>query len=163
MVPNIETYAPYIEAVFGRIPRHDPRYLPFSIGDRSLGATLSMAQGLDTLLSLPSSRFSNTEILDLLTIPAVQARFELSPEDVNLLEHWVHAAGVRWGLSGEQRQSLQVPDFEQNTWLFGLRRMLAGYLVGDGELWQGIRSEEHTSELQSRFDLVCRLLLEKKK
>src|SRR5437868_846398 len=28
-------------------------------------------------------------------------------------------------------------------------------------LWP--RSEEHTSELQSRFDLVCRLLLEKKK
>src|SRR5207249_5667677 len=27
----------------------------------------------------------------------------------------------------------------------------------------GTRSEEHTSELQSRFDLVCRLLLEKKK
>src|SRR5438067_3246721 len=26
-----------------------------------------------------------------------------------------------------------------------------------------VRSEEHTSELQSRFDLVCRLLLEKKK
>src|SRR5699024_12077440 len=25
------------------------------------------------------------------------------------------------------------------------------------------RSEEHTSELQSRFDLVCRLLLDKKK
>src|SRR5699024_12511220 len=30
-----------------------------------------------------------------------------------------------------------------------------------GTPWQ--RSEEHTSELQSRFDLVCRLLLEKKK
>src|SRR5207249_10711635 len=30
--------------------------------------------------------------------------------------------------------------------------------------WNGVvRSEEHTSELQSRFDLVCRLLLEKKK
>src|SRR5207249_11922410 len=28
---------------------------------------------------------------------------------------------------------------------------------------RGCRSEEHTSELQSRFDLVCRLLLEKKK
>src|SRR5437868_12655405 len=29
--------------------------------------------------------------------------------------------------------------------------------------WEGkARSEEHTSELQSRFDLVCRLLLEKK-
>src|SRR5699024_12360571 len=29
--------------------------------------------------------------------------------------------------------------------------------------WASTRSEEHTSELQSRFDLVCRLLLEKKK
>src|SRR5699024_11377885 len=33
--------------------------------------------------------------------------------------------------------------------------------VLDGEEYH--RSEEHTSELQSRFDLVCRLLLEKKK
>src|SRR5437660_6307870 len=30
-------------------------------------------------------------------------------------------------------------------------------------LWPGSRSEEHTSELQSRGHLVCRLLLEKKK
>src|SRR2546428_6420879 len=29
--------------------------------------------------------------------------------------------------------------------------------------WWSYRSEEHTSELQSRSDLVCRLLLEKKK
>src|SRR5437868_11929950 len=31
-----------------------------------------------------------------------------------------------------------------------------------GERARALRSEEHTSELQSRFDLVCRLLLEKK-
>src|SRR5207249_5736471 len=43
-------------------------------------------------------------------------------------------------------------------------------LIADGNLAlrrirtdRGLRSEEHTSELQSRFDLVCRLLLEKKK
>src|SRR5207249_6078517 len=30
------------------------------------------------------------------------------------------------------------------------------------DLRKELRSEEHTSELQSRFDLVCRLLLEKK-
>src|SRR5207249_10802748 len=34
---------------------------------------------------------------------------------------------------------------------------------GDGYEIHPTRSEEHTSELQSRFDLVCRLLLEKKK
>src|SRR5699024_12778715 len=33
----------------------------------------------------------------------------------------------------------------------------------DVNLIKHFRSEEHTSELQSRFDLVCRLLLEKKK
>src|SRR5699024_3528710 len=52
---------------------------------------------------------------------------------------------------------------------FGLvnsqRVMLA--LINKGwsreEAYDTVRSEEHTSELQSRFDLVCRLLLEKKK
>ena len=35
--------------------------------------------------------------------------------------------------------------------------------VGLARVFSGVRSEEHTSELQSRSDLVCRLLLEKKK
>src|SRR5688572_31094716 len=34
---------------------------------------------------------------------------------------------------------------------------------GDGETREDERSEEHTSELQSQSNLVCRLLLEKKK
>src|SRR5437870_10763430 len=41
---------------------------------------------------------------------------------------------------------------------------LVGNTAGDEEsTWQSKRSEEHTSELQSRGHLVCRLLLEKKK
>src|SRR3712207_8197409 len=36
-------------------------------------------------------------------------------------------------------------------------------LVSDGFYTRDLRSEEHTSELQSRQYLVCRLLLEKKK
>src|SRR5699024_12684376 len=35
--------------------------------------------------------------------------------------------------------------------------------AGESVQRHNARSEEHTSELQSRFDLVCRLLLEKKK
>src|SRR5699024_12207193 len=38
-----------------------------------------------------------------------------------------------------------------------------GIDVNDRTLRKITRSEEHTSELQSRFDLVCRLLLAKKK
>src|SRR5437773_10763215 len=40
---------------------------------------------------------------------------------------------------------------------------IAATTFGSGETGNGKRSEEHTSELQSHHDLVCRLLLEKKK
>src|SRR5690554_6985953 len=56
---------------------------------------------------------------------------------------------------------------------FGIRRILDGGLIAQQfeqalHVYQGladfpVRSEEHTSELQSRPHLVCRLLLEKKK
>src|SRR2546427_8395790 len=39
----------------------------------------------------------------------------------------------------------------------------AGVVAAVVAEWTGIRSEEHTSELQSQSNLVCRLLLEKKK
>src|SRR2546430_13455282 len=44
-------------------------------------------------------------------------------------------------------------------------RSLGTYFQSDalGQLRHGDRSEEHTSELQSQSNLVCRLLLEKKK
>src|SRR5439155_19115336 len=46
----------------------------------------------------------------------------------------------------------------------GDRRLLPRlFAVEDGVLGLHLRSEEHTSELQSRGHLVCRLLLEKKK
>src|SRR5436190_18446542 len=51
-----------------------------------------------------------------------------------------------------------------NRGVWVLRRVYAGKaeftLIS---LWDSWRSEEHTSELQSHSDLVCRLLLEKKK
>src|SRR2546421_2070850 len=45
--------------------------------------------------------------------------------------------------------------------LGGLRQQFDGFWAAFQTV--GARSEEHTSELQSRSDLVCRLLLEKKK
>src|SRR6266516_4483511 len=47
--------------------------------------------------------------------------------------------------------------------LAALRRAGAPYELKPTELMRTTRSEEHTSELQSPYDLVCRLLLEKKK
>src|SRR5947207_7931566 len=47
-----------------------------------------------------------------------------------------------------------------NAYAEGLRTVGAPFFGRGWLLW--IRSEEHTSELQSHSDLVCRLLLEKK-
>src|SRR2546427_6625545 len=44
-----------------------------------------------------------------------------------------------------------------------LRAVLGEGVPGDEEAEHALRSEEHTSELQSQSNLVCRLLLEKKK
>src|SRR5688572_32097719 len=47
-----------------------------------------------------------------------------------------------------------------------VREWLGGMVVGkviEYDANKGTRSEEHTSELQSQSNLVCRLLLEKKK
>src|SRR3989449_3466161 len=41
--------------------------------------------------------------------------------------------------------------------------MAARWMTGPSAMGSEKRSEEHTSELQSRLHLVCRLLLEKKK
>src|SRR5207249_8088101 len=59
--------------------------------------------------------------------------------------------------------------FPYTTLFRSLCHLLDEPLIQDGCMLLGVsirscgRSEEHTSELQSRFDLVCRLLLEKKK
>src|SRR5207249_12231089 len=56
---------------------------------------------------------------------------------------------------------------DSGSWRFFSTQSLDQTRQGIPRLRQSLlhvpRSEEHTSELQSRFDLVCRLLLEKKK
>src|SRR5438094_9338581 len=58
----------------------------------------------------------------------------------------------------ETRGSLGTPGVTISKRLCGIPFMARPPVVSGGR-----RSEEHTSELQSPYDLVCRLLLEKKK
>ncbi len=139
MVPDIESYAPYIEAVFGSLDENDPRYIPYTIGDRRQRHGTPLAVALEHLMDLPNWRFTLGDVLDLLDVPAIQRRFGLRDEDLPPLRQWIRDAGIRWGMDAEQRQSLDLEvDFEANSWRFGLRRMLLGYAVGRGEAWQDI-------------------------
>jgi exodeoxyribonuclease V gamma subunit len=77
------------------------------------------------LLKIPDSRFPVSEILDLLDVPALRARFGIDERDLPTLHRWIEGAGVRWGLDAKQREGLGLPEqLEQNSWHFGLRRML---------------------------------------
>src|SRR3989449_5325398 len=60
------------------------------------------------------------------------------------------------GVVAEVVDRVRLPGGGRAVVLSGLHRGVAGAARND-------RSEEHTSELQSRLHLVCRLLLEKKK
>src|SRR5207248_9351133 len=69
-----------------------------------------------------------------------------------------HSGGLAIGIE-EGGPSVRIT-FCQNTFLGRRGSINWNYLDPTGF---SIRSEEHTSELQSPYDLVCRLLLEKKK
>src|SRR5256884_7026509 len=71
---------------------------------------------------------------------------------------------LREGLSVELEQSpflSLVPEKQIHQTLRMMGKNTSARLTP--EIAQEVRSEEHTSELQSRLHLVCRLLLEKKK
>ncbi|MFW5954818.1 MAG: exodeoxyribonuclease V subunit gamma [Guyparkeria sp.] len=139
MVPDMADYAPAINAVFGRLDPDDPRHLPFAISDRPERDEHPMTRALDWLLALPDSRLTASEVLDLLEVAALRARFGICADDVSLLHHWIDTAAIRWGLDAEHREQFGLPaGIEQNAWHFGLDRLIYGYLAGADDDWDGI-------------------------
>ncbi|MES2349073.1 MAG: exodeoxyribonuclease V subunit gamma [Pseudomonadota bacterium] len=139
MVPDIDTFSAAIHAVFAQYRRSDPRYVPFEIGDVNDRSVNPLLVALEWLLRLPQQRCRQSEVRDLLDVPALAARFGLSQDDLPTLGLWIEGAGVRWGLDPEHRAGLGLGAAGvQNSWLFGVRRMLLGYASGDGEAFAGI-------------------------
>src|SRR5437879_7686317 len=68
-----------------------------------------------------------------------------------------------WSWSGLSADGLQEVQAVYEYFVVGILSLGGGEDVSDLVFTLGIRSEEHTSELQSPMYLVCRLLLEKKK
>src|SRR5699024_9298271 len=66
-------------------------------------------------------------------VPAVLRRFELTESELDLITHWVTEAGVRWGRDGKHRDTLGAGTFNQNSWQFGLDRLLLGVAQSDDE------------------------------
>lgn len=139
MVPDIDTFSAAIHAVFDQHKRGDARYIPFEIGDVKDRSVNPLLVALEWLLRLPQQRCRQSEVRDLLDVPAVAARFGLAGDDLPTLGHWIEGAGVRWGLDSEHRAGLGLGAAgEQNAWMFGVRRMLLGYASGAGASFHDI-------------------------
>jgi exodeoxyribonuclease V gamma subunit len=150
MTPDIRAYAPHIEAVFGNLQPEDARHIPFTIADNPDRASAPMLAALEKLLQLPDLRITVSDMLDFLEVPALRERFGLAEADLPRLHSWIEGAGVRWGLSSAHRQGFDLPSgLEQNTWMFGMRRMLLGYAVGTNAPWRQIAPYDEIGGLEA--------------
>ncbi|WP_348761713.1 exodeoxyribonuclease V subunit gamma [uncultured Salinisphaera sp.] len=131
MLPDVAAYTPAIQAVFGGAPAD--RYLPFGLADRARSAAHPIVGCVADLLDLPLSRWRASELLDLLAVPAVARRFRLDATELTRLAEWIDAAGIRWGRDGPHRAALGAGDYDQNSWRFGLDRLLLGVAQSDDE------------------------------
>ncbi|MCG9696532.1 exodeoxyribonuclease V subunit gamma [Shewanella sp. Isolate11] len=129
MMPDVASYAPYIDAVFAA--KQGAHYIPYAIADRGAAQESPLINSFLHLLTINQSRFALTDVLGILEVPAVLRKFELSDDELQMIRQWLDRAGVRWGRDGQSRQAQQLPDFEQNAWSFGIKRLILGYSFSD--------------------------------
>ena len=127
MLPDIDSYTPWIQAVFGSVSDH--RRIPYAISDVSAKREHPILAAILRLLELDKSRCSAPELMELLEVPAILARFKLTPNDLTTLRQWTHESGIRWGLTPTHQSDFGLPKLQANSWLFGIRRMLMGYAM----------------------------------
>ena len=131
MVADIDKYAPYIQAVFRQY--QDQRRIPFSIADSKLSESDVLIAAFLSLLKLKDSQFSAEDVLALLDIPAIRARFAIDLQDLEHIRHWVTESGIRYGL--DKYSATQPTNY--NAWQAGLERMLLGYAMREENgIWQ---------------------------
>ncbi len=135
MCPDIETYAPLITAGFGLgdvlEDGHPAHRLRVRLADRALSSTNPVLAVLEQVLDLAAGRATASHVLDLAHAAPVRARFGFTDDDLDVLTRWVRESGVRWGFDPVHRTPYGLAGIVQNTWRFGVDRVLAGVALSD--------------------------------
>jgi exodeoxyribonuclease V gamma subunit len=155
MCPDIETFAPLIQATFGS-GRHADRDdddedeaddehkrlpdLRVRLADRSLRQTNPVLGVVSQLLALADQRATASQVLDLAGRDPVRRRFGFDDDDLSRMQEWVAESGVRWGFDAPHREPFKLGSLQANTWRRGLDRMLVGVAMTeeDRRLVQGV-------------------------
>ena len=131
MVADIDSYSPYIQAVFGSASGE--RWLPWAISDRRARESHPALQAFITLLSLPDSRFASEDVLALLDVPVLAARFNIDEEGCATCASGLTNPAYAGEWMTTTCASSTSPATGQHTWRFGLTRMLLGYAMDSSE------------------------------
>jgi len=132
MMPDVTEYISHIQNIFT-----DKFY--YTLADQPSAEYASIINLQISLLSLPYSRLTSVEVIDLLSHPAITRKFDLSPEDHAKIRRWITDAAIRWEMDGESKnKNWGVPANNANTWKSGLSRLLQGIAMeSESGLWQG--------------------------
>ena len=142
MCPDIEAYAPLIVAGFGLgdvVPGGHPAHrLRVRLADRALTQTNPLLGVAAQLLALAGGRATASEVLNFANAEPVRSRFGFTDDDLDTITSWVRESGVRWGFDQRHRAPYGLDQFLQNTWRFGIDRVLSGVAMSDdSRAWIG--------------------------
>ncbi len=172
MCPDIETFAPLIQATFGagRRPTDadadaddgeaaDKRLpdLRVRLADRSLRQTNPVLGVVSQLLALADQRATASQLLDLAAREPVRRRFHFDDDSLSRMQDWVAESGVRWGFDARHREPFKLGGVNANTWRQGLDRLMVGVAMTeeDQRLIEGVLPlddvESSAIELAGRF------------
>ncbi len=139
MCPDIQQFAPLIQATFGlslapapdeaHDAHHPGQRLRVRLADRSLGETNPLVDLAQRVVALVAGRMTVSEVLDLAGHEAVRARFGFDEESLDRVARWVRDGGVRWGYDARHRGEYGLGAVEANTWTRGLDRIALGVAV----------------------------------
>ena len=144
MCPDIEAFAPLVTAAFGlgdvvAAHGHPGHRLRVLLADRSLSRANPLLEVAARLLDLAGGRAGAADVLDLARSAPVRRRFGFTDDDLAQLTTWVTSSGVRWAFDAEHRREFGLDGYLQNTWRFGLDRLLAGVTMSeDAQAWLGV-------------------------
>ncbi len=124
MMPDIEAYAPFLEAVFSQSPG-----LPFTVSDRRRRSESLTLSAFLNILDMKEARLEKSKIMGLLSCPVIADKFGLTMGDQDLVSSLFDAAGILWGRDGAHREKILGRPYEQNSWTFGLNRLMAGFAL----------------------------------
>lgn len=167
MAPDIAAFAPLITSVFNQGPERRshagaegwgpagaPR-IPFEVADLSIRRLNPVADALLRVMEMVEGRLQASAVIDLLTLEPVRLKFGIGPHEVPAVQEWIERSGIRWGRDADHRHREGQPADPQNTWRFGLRRLLLGVVMADeeGRMLEGFDAPGRGTQVRAFDDM----------